>query len=245
MSIAAIVPAAGYGSFDDGVTSKLSMKVGGVPILCRVVQSVKRSGLSPLIVVLNTKFGDQLLRQLWQFGHKDVRVEWQDSRRGVAHATLIGTGALPINVQNFVVVLGEMLFLTHQTLSWFTYGHLELGGAMTFLSSTYDSADSLCKHLASRSYMVDGVRPLGSVYGMQRDWFSRVYIDIPPSESTDEYGPEYRLTSLISGRKIFPAGKIVELSAYIPEEILTWHHPDADRIWVHRVASLLKYREQV
>ena len=103
-NIAGIVLAAGS-SERMGATNKLTVEVEGTPMVARVVDAVRRSGISPVVVVTGHQ-ADAIVAAL---GARDVRfVHNADYAEGIGASIRTGVGALDEEVDAALIALGDM-----------------------------------------------------------------------------------------------------------------------------------------
>lgn len=232
--IPAVIPAAGHGSLD-GITSKLLIKIGGMTVIARVVEAVMAADLfHPIIVVINTRFGDDIQNALGKAGYPSLQYAHQRKRRGVANAVM---SAVPIlrktenpRAQSFLAVLGEMLFMRAEVLKLVVNTHLEHQADFTFLTCPFHRQSRLCNYLARRAYLVRGMGRgfpdggsgiLGGVYALKLATFQGLYQRLTPEDKGDGFGPEYRMPAMIEVARLNPKVKVINVESKPPEAIFS------------------------
>lgn len=245
--LAAVIPAAGHGSFD-GRTPKLLEEVGGRAILVRVVEALKAAGCEPIVVVINRRFGPQIQNHLDQKGHNNLRYAFQPERRGAAEAV---NRALPVlqqwGTENFLVILDEMLFMDPGTIQDLIACHFRHQADFSLLTCPFRADHPLCSSwmrdyaFLARDYEADhpsipflfmysGKAPeeeaqvIGSLYVFRRDWFAEMYPEIKPMDKGDGSGPEYHLPPLIE-LAVLKSAQVVNLTQFKPRQVLGVNTP--------------------
>jgi len=132
MPIPAVILASGYGSLRSvgGLPfPKVLETVAGEPMLARIVRTVETAGFSPIVVVINPFFGEQIRTALRE--QSDLIFVAQPDRFGGADAiartlpTLAKCGA-----ESFLVVYGDMPLWQPEILRGLRQKHLDSGGAV-------------------------------------------------------------------------------------------------------------------
>ena len=213
--IAAVIPAGGYGTLD-GRSCKLLAKIGGKAILLRVVEAVKAAGFSPVVVVVNKKYGKDIRAAVQEEGHFDVDYVDQPYRRGAADAVMQAVETLNgEETKNFLAVLGEMLFMSPGTMTELAREHITRQAHMSYLTCPHDPAHPLASHMEEYAFvdyesegrlrvpMYSGRRPsrgtdvIGSAYVFRLEWFKLTFPRIIPMDKQDGFGVEYHLPAFV------------------------------------------------
>lgn len=110
--IAAVVLAAGE-SRRMGDANKLTLPVGGVPMVARVVDSLSRSGIAKVIVVTGHE-AEEVEKGL--AGRPIELVHNPDYAEGIASSIRAGIGALKDDVDGALIALGDMPWVEPETI---------------------------------------------------------------------------------------------------------------------------------
>lgn len=110
--IAAVVLAAGQ-SRRMGAANKLTLPVGGVPMVARVVDSLSRSGIAKVIVVTGHE-AEAIENGL--VGRPIELVYNPDYAEGIGSSIRAGIGALEDDVEGALIALGDMPWVDPETI---------------------------------------------------------------------------------------------------------------------------------
>lgn len=239
-----VVCAGGHGKVMRPGHSKLGDMIGDTPIIVRVLDNIKAAGcFGQIYVVVNPLLGRGLQEILEEAGHKGVQYVFQRERRGAANAVY---QVLPLlrdkGLDHFLVMFGEMPFLSSGILAEVARVHNEFLPSVTFLGVPYDPGHRLAPALSRYTYlkhgwngfstqanflrMYTGEPPeaedviLGSVYCFERQWFEEQYPAIKPLDTkNDGFGAEVHLPPLIEAA-VSGSAHIRYVQRNVPEQIL-------------------------
>ncbi|MEA4883370.1 MAG: bifunctional UDP-N-acetylglucosamine diphosphorylase/glucosamine-1-phosphate N-acetyltransferase GlmU [Clostridia bacterium] len=128
-----LVLAAGLGKRIKSEMPKALHQVAGIPMIDHVVQALKLSGASRVIVVVG--HGGEALEQHLS---SSAEVVWQDEQLGTGHAASCAAQALAGYDGNVVVMPGDVPLLRASTIRNLVEQHLRTGCAATVLSMVLD-----------------------------------------------------------------------------------------------------------
>lgn len=111
--VAAVVLAAGE-SQRMGDVNKLGLKIGGEPMVARVIRAVEQCGVRPIVVVVGHQ-ADKV--RGWLAGADAVFIHASDYRQGMSASLNAGLKALAAGVDGALICLGDM--------PWIHAGHIE------------------------------------------------------------------------------------------------------------------------
>lgn len=218
---AAVILAGGYGQLEAG-QSKLDYKLGGVPMLVRVVETVFAAGeFDEVALVVNPLFGEQLKATLQihlsveQFGL--LAFYEQEKRNGTAGAVGRALPHLPVQVDDVFVTFGDMPLWRPSTIQSLLDKHLTENSTITLATLEVPETDPAHKFgrifrngdgsvagiiepgYGDLSTPTDGkvtVNP--SLYAFKR-WFLRHNLNsLTPHDKGDGREPELWLPDLVA-----------------------------------------------
>lgn len=243
-----VVVAAGHGCIRPGRSKLLEpVDAGGTPMVVQAVRSVVGSGLGPIALVLNRRFGDDILSALraWSpevMGKEGLAVVYQEERRGAADAVRVAVheAVAAQAAPTFLVVYADMPLWRPETLRALARIHRQGSAPMSMVSVPVAGADTprilerYGRVLRDRDGRIVNVVEPGeatdddlprtasvnpSLYAFDTGWFIGRVGQVRPQRRADGYGDEVHLPPL--ARIVAEEGHTVsELPLADPEEAL-------------------------
>lgn len=219
---AIVIVAAGHGTISPGL-SKLVEVVDDArtPMIVRVVRIALAVAGCPVIIVINTRFREQILGALDRADLlSSIQISIQEERRGAANAVFC---ALPLVKQNgcnsLLTLYGDMPLWRSGTLKNLIGYHCDRKAMISMVSvSIVDARTPECltqfgRILRDNDGRIVGVVEPGdattlqiaatstvnpSLFVIDCEWFEKNYPRIPPYHTADGYEDEYHLPPLVA-----------------------------------------------
>lgn len=132
--LAILVLAAGEGTRMKSDLAKVLHEIGGVSMICRVIETVREIAASKIIVVV----GHQAEKVKRELSGEPVEFVLQSERLGTGHAVMTAEPLLAGFAGTLVVLNGDTPLLKRETLEAFVAYHHDAGNAATVLSAVLD-----------------------------------------------------------------------------------------------------------
>lgn len=132
-NINAVILAAGEGTRMKSKYPKVSHKICGKPIVQHVIDSVQRTGIDDIIVVVGHK-----AEQVKDCIKKDVRFALQEKQLGTGHAVMCSIDLINDKTETTLILYGDTPLVTSETLSSLVSYHSEHGFSGTILTADFD-----------------------------------------------------------------------------------------------------------
>src|SRR3989344_3197988 len=154
-SVGAIILAAGKGKrMLSKTVNKVTMPLGGRPMISYAVSLLQELAIEPIVVVVG--FAKKSVMQALQ--EYPLIYAYQQKRLGVAHAVACGLKKIPTNVVHVLVLNGDdSAFYTKKLISTLLKQHFASGAAMTFLTTRKDNPIGLGRIIRSRDGSVEKI----------------------------------------------------------------------------------------
>lgn len=203
--IAAIVLAAGKGTrMKSKRQNKVSLPVGGKPLVLRTVEALKTAKLQPIVVVVG--FAASSVKKA--LGTKTVLYCWQRQQLGTAHAVSAGLKKIPATIANILIVNGDDSYLLDQSLIAELFRkHLQTAADLTLLTLKVDQPIGLGRIIRGRDGAVRAIVEEKNATVKERQikeinpqcWvFKRQFLEeFLPKIAKNKISGEYYLTDLV------------------------------------------------
>ncbi len=243
-NMAMVVLAAGHGQLRRG-KSKLLELFAGEPLLFRAVQTAKDSGFGHVVVVVNTKFGEDIRDSLIKGRHGDVLFAHQEERQGPANAVQKAIAVLQDKgVTDFLVGFGDMPFQSVRHIRQLASCHLRKRAWASYSSWVADPSVGLLEKMVNYAYVdrescdghangrplvylytgevpPEGSEVLSSLYAFNSGWFQESYLRLTPFSKGDGHPDEYHLPLLLGDDSLaIDLTKLGNTPVYDPREIV-------------------------
>ncbi len=131
---AAIILAAGKGKRMQSDLAKVLHKVHGISIIQILVERLSRFGFDKIVVVVGHQ-GEEVKKALANY---EVEFVWQKEQLGTGHAVMMAEPALREFKGTTLVALGDVPFLSQNTLEKLFNSHDKTDAAATCLSAQFE-----------------------------------------------------------------------------------------------------------
>ncbi len=217
-TLGAIIVASGHGSLREvsgGAFPKVLESVHGRPIIARILGTVTRSKLSPVVVV-NPRFELEVRMCLHSHGFSNIRYAIQPERQGAADAVY---RALPIlenlGISDTMVIYADMPFWEPDTIQAIVSHHRTFEPTLTMATLNLSERSPAGFTRFGRVIRKDGRIQRGVEYkdatleeqtcrvlnpclwAWKTDWLGSRIPQLKPHEKGDGYPPELYLPDLI------------------------------------------------
>lgn len=129
-NVSVVVLAAGEGKRMKSKTPKVLHKLGGVPIIEHIIDSVDHMNCQEKVIVVGFK-ADEIENAL---DHREVTFALQEDQLGTGHAVMMAENQLPDNGQ-ILVLLGDVPLIKPSTLEEFVKFHIDNKCSATVLTT--------------------------------------------------------------------------------------------------------------
>ena len=156
--IAAIVMAAGFGTRMRSARPKMLHRVGGRPMVVRVLEALSTLAPEPTIVVLGHGAAEVEAEIAARFGPEVVRLAVQGMPQGTGDSARVGMRMLPDSFEgNVMLVYGDMPRISPATLARFIASHREGGTPLSLISARVESPASYGRIVRDSSGAVSAI----------------------------------------------------------------------------------------
>lgn len=267
MKVAAVVVAAGYGTFkpeEERFPKVLeSVQDGDVdrPMLVEVIKRVKESGIDRIIVVVNPRFRQAISKCLIAHGLNDLAFVLQPWRTGAAGAVSYALPLLQLwEITDFLVVYGDMPLFSRDTITRLIDCHQLRKPAISMVSVKItgkhprelerygrilrkgDRIIGIVEPGDATSEQLEAETVNPSLYIFRREWFEEALNEgTKPRDKGDSRPHEFHLPPLV-GYAVNTGQLICEVTVQNKEEALgvnTARELDEVRAIVAKVAKSL------
>lgn len=137
---AAVILAAGKGSRMNLVgKNKVTVEVGGIPIITRTISTLKKTSITPIVVVVG-----HAKESVMNLLDSDILVTEQHDQRGTGDALKSALPQIPHDIQHVFVLNGDDSFLLSPQIFEELYTtHTEKNAVMTFLTRVTDQSSGI------------------------------------------------------------------------------------------------------
>lgn len=204
-NVCPIIPAAGWGTINNGRHSKLIEPINGTPMILRAIQMMQNAGFAIPIVAINHRYGQQIREAL-----KEVKCHYvvQPERTGSADAVL---RALPLVSQEHVLVrYPDMPLWCEETLIKLATAHIIEGSTMSLISvesnnlkygRIFHKTDGTISEILEPDEITDVQLPHAttcnpSLFCFKAQWLRETIPTIPPCSKGDGFPDELHLPRL-------------------------------------------------
>ena len=137
---AAVILAAGKGSrLNSTTTNKVTIPLGGKPMITWSVDHIRQAGVKEIIVVVG--FAEDSVRQALD---TEVQYVKQTEQLGTGHAAQVGAGALSSEIETFFLMYGDHSAFYSPTFYQTLYAtHISEGNGMTLVVLNHQNPSEL------------------------------------------------------------------------------------------------------
>lgn len=148
--VAGIVLAAGHGTrMESTTTNKVTLELGGKPMIEQTVELLEGSGVCPVVVVVG--FQKESVINVLR-GKENVIFAEQKERLGTGHAAAVGFETLPKSVKDVFILNGDdSAFYTKDILTKLLKEHRKNNNAITFLTLKVDNPSGLGRIIRNKN----------------------------------------------------------------------------------------------
>ncbi|MBI2012185.1 NTP transferase domain-containing protein [Candidatus Daviesbacteria bacterium] len=138
--LAAIILAAGKGTrLNSKDINKVTLEVGGIPIIIRIINILRETGTKNILVVVG--FAKDSVEKLLD---KDVKTVEQANQLGTGDAVKIALDKISANTKNILILMGDDAYLYSPAIfNNFYKFHLEQKSDLTFLTTVLENTKGL------------------------------------------------------------------------------------------------------
>lgn len=148
----AVVLAAGKGTrMNSSDVNKVTLKLGGKPIVQRIIEAIKNAGIKDIVVVVG--FAKQSVIKLLS---PDIIVAQQEEPQGTGHAVKVALPKIPPANKNILVVYGDDgLWFTPDILNNLYQKHIQSRADITFCTAIIDNPTGLGRVIREDGQVID------------------------------------------------------------------------------------------
>lgn len=151
-NVCAIILAAGKGTrMNSSDVNKVTLEIGGKPIIQRIIEAIKNTGIKDIVVVVG--FAKQSVEKLLS---SDVIVAEQKEPQGTGHAVKVALPRVPKESRNVLVLYGDDGFwFTAEILNNLYNKHMQSQADITFCTAIIDNPAGLGRVIREEGQVID------------------------------------------------------------------------------------------